>query len=377
MLRIAASICIVVLLSGCEKNWRGLIVEKRIYRDGYYVHLPWKRSTPELAYPKPAPYPVDHSRTAATDTTQKNAGGVAQTNQQPQPAETFSNPQTPTGPSHSGSGIARSREGIAPDSLPVASGNSSPVDSSASKDNPAAVAEQTNPSAEPAMPPAPRVDSSVAASIPVKVDTADHSGFEFPEGDISLVAELGFYNPVYTTEQKIKPFSYNAGCALRYTIHPWSRHEISGESGIYANGFFLHTDSETEASRKKERILQIKSRFLVMDHIYFTRKEDAKFDAIEFGLFSDIGFFSTHVSVDSHGNDDDAMLTRNKSRLFGLHYLHRMQCGLTARIANNVWSVFANYRFNSLVKSVPDGSPNDSQRDLPKLVVGATFVLSH
>lgn len=77
MLRICIGLGAMLLFTGCEKYWRGLHIEKRIYRDGYYVHLPWKGYTPKNEYPKPKPYPVDYSRTAVTDTTQKNAGSVA------------------------------------------------------------------------------------------------------------------------------------------------------------------------------------------------------------------------------------------------------------------------------------------------------------
>src|ERR1044071_4553517 len=77
MLRIVVCLSLLVCISGCDKNWSGLLVKKRLYRDGYYVHLPWKRYTSKNEYPKPEPYPVDHSRTANTDSTQQYAGGVS------------------------------------------------------------------------------------------------------------------------------------------------------------------------------------------------------------------------------------------------------------------------------------------------------------
>lgn len=397
MLRIAFCVCVALIFSGCQKNWRGLVVEKRIYRDGYYIHIPWKRATPQQAYPKPEPYPVDHSRTAASDTTQKNAGGVANSgrqsgsgnsqqsnNSQPSAAGggQFPSGAGGNGVSDAGSSGAGNGGGGNPSNSPAV-GPNAPQQTNGTTSYPQTASHvpapplQTVP--EQPTPPlvrpsntadAPPADSTVAAKDPVTVDSSDGSGF--PEGEFSLVAELGFYNPVYNSGIEIKPFSYNAGCALRYTIHPWSRHKISGEGGLYASGLFIrqHQQKYTllfETDHDKERMLQFKWRFLLLDHIYVSRKEDAKFDAVEIGLFSETGLFSTHVAVDYHGNDESALLTRSKTRLFGLHYLRTMQCGLTARIANDVWSVFANYRLNSLVKAGPDGG------DLPKLVVGTTF----
>lgn len=395
MLRIAFCVCIALIFTGCQKNWRGFVVEKRVYRDGYYIHIPWKRYTPQQAYPKPEPYPVNHSRTTRSDSTQKNAGGVAGDSRQSNQTGTGSSQQSGSNGISSGGGNTSNQS---TNSTTGGNGGSGPKDSLRRKpSNTPAVgpngadgtngttvsptpAQKLQPVPESSTPPlvrpsyatSPPADTTVAANDPPPVDSDNGNGLNFPEGELSLVIELGFYNPVYTSGAEIKPLSYNGGAALRYTIHPWSRHKLSGEFGLFVSQLFIAQDQHkfyplfTEDC-DKERIMQCKSRFMLMDHIYVSRKEDAKFDAIEIGLFSDLGFFTSHVAVNTHGNDENAMLTRNKSRLFGLHYLRRMQYGLTARVANNVWSVFANYRLNSLVKAGPDGG------DLPTLVVGTTF----
>ncbi len=400
MLRIAFCVCIALIFTGCQKNWRGFVVEKRVYRDGYYIHIPWKRYTPKQAYPKPEPYPVDHSRTTRTDSTKKNAGGVANSSQQSQSGSsqtvsgggsqsggtgggvssgggnTSNQPSNGTTGGNGGSGNPSNTPAVGPNGLNGTNGTTAYPQTATPTPAP-----KLQPLPESPTPPLvrptsvsvnPPADTSVAAKDPPPIDSDNGNGINFPEGEFSLVTELGFYNPVYTSGVEVKPLSYNGGAALRYTIHPWSRHKLSGEFGLFMSQHFIAQDQHkfyplfTEAC-DKERIMQWKSRFMLMDHIYVSRKEDAKFDAVEIGLFSDVGFFSSHVAVTTHGNDENAILTRNKSRLFGLHYLRRMQYGLTARVANNVWSVFANYRLNSLVKAGPNGG------DLPTLVVGATF----
>lgn len=113
--------------------------------------------------------------------------------------------------------------------------------------------------------------------------------------------------------------------------------------------------------------MQWKFRMMLTDHIYVTRNSAAKVDAIELGFFSELGFLSTHVAINNSGSDKDAMFTRDKMRQFGLKYLRRAQVGFTIRVANDHWSVFAKYRFNTLIKSAdPHGG------DLPKVVVGVT-----
>lgn len=389
MLRIVCCVCVVVLFAACNKNYRRLHIEKRIYRDGYYVHVPWERRAPINSYPKPQPYPVDHSRTAKTDTTRKNVGGVKSDTTATATSGSGSSSGSSGGSNQSGGGGS----GPAPSNGNGGYGNASgpPLNNGtngAVGSNPPVATyqpapplqQQQDPGHPPlqkpqTVPPVAPVDSATAKQDTV-APTKDSRDFDFPDGEFSLVTELGFYNPVLVDGIEIKPGSYNAGGAMRYTIHPWSRHKLSLEAGLFISQHFIAQDQHkfspmfTE-KHDHERLMQFKTRFMLMDHIYVLRSPIAGIDAVEVGVFSDIGFFSTHVAIDNTGNTKEASLTRNKSRLFGLHYLHSAQSGLTARIANDVWSVFANYRFNKLVKSGPDGG------DLPKLVVGATFVLTH
>lgn len=392
MLRIVCCVCVVFLFAACNKNYRRLHIEKRVYRDGYYVHVPWERRAPINEYPKPQPYPVDHSRIAKTDTTRKNVGGVKSDTTATASSGSSSGNGSGSGSGSSGGGgygtpLPKSNCTYgSPTSPPPNSGTNGT--SGAVGSNPPVVTyqpapplqQQQDPGHPPlqkpnAVPPVAPIDSATAKQDTI-APPKDSRDFNFPDGEFSLVAELGFYNPILVDGIEIKAGSYNAGGAMRYTIHPWSRHKLSLEAGLFISQHFIAQDQHKFSPmfierHDHERIMQFKTRFMLMDHIYVLRSPIAGIDAIEVGVFSDIGFFSTHVAIDNTGNTKEASFTRNKSRLFGLHYLHNAQSGLTARIANDVWSVFANYRFNKLVKSSPDGG------DLPKLVVGATFILTH
>jgi hypothetical protein len=383
MLRIVCCVCVVLLFVSCNKNYRRLHIEKRVYRDGYYVHVPWERRAPINSYPKPQPYPVDHSRTAQTDSTRNNVGGVRSDSVKTSAANVSGSGGTGAGTSSSnGSGTG---SGPPPPNGNGGYGNASgpPQNSGTNGTNGASgvsyqpsppLQQQQDPGHPPlqkpqTVPPVAPPDSVVASGQ--RPDTTTRK-FDFPEGEFSLVAEFGFYNPVLVDGIEIKAGSYNAGGAMRYTIHPWSRHKLSLEAGLFISQHFIAQDQHKHSpmfieQHDHERLMQFKTRFMLMDHIYVLRSPVAKMDAIELGVFSDIAFFTTHVAIDNTGNTKEASLTRNKSRLFGLHYLHNAQFGLTARIANDVWSVFANYRFTQLVQASPDGG------DLPKLVVGATF----
>lgn len=399
MLRIVCCICLAVLFSGCEKNWRGLVIEKRVYRDGYYVHLPWKRYTPVNEYPKPEQYPVQYTRVSGSDSTKTKSGGAGvvrtasatgvsgDSTTRNSPVQVGGGPAIGPGSNAGGGANGGGAGGGGAGGGGIGGGPNSPPPNGTTGTGPVAgyypapPLEPLPPVTTPPLPPPPVVvappDSAVAANDSLPVQPADtvannDRGFDFPEGEFALIAEAGFYNPVYTSGAAIKPFSYNAGASLRYTIHPWSRHKISAECGLFISNLFISQDQHKFSplfieSYDKERIMQWKSRFMLMDHIYFSRKEDAKFDAVELGVFSDLGLFSTHVAVDYHGNDEKAMLIRSKTRLFGLNYLRTVQYGLTARIANDVWSVFANYRLSNMLKAGPDTG------DLPKLLLGATF----
>lgn len=397
MLRICIGLGAMLLFTGCEKYWRGLHIEKRIYRDGYYVHLPWKRYTPKNEYPKPEPYPVDHSRMASTDTTQKYAGGVADS--VGQKGERTEEPEGSSGTQNSigAGGIPASSQGSVGQvggsggygySAPAA--NAPPGNAATGYPSPAPSSPPVTYASPPALqpeevvdPPLPNghdsllPDSAIAQNDSVLIPTdsvASNNAREFPEGEFSLYTELGFYNSFAGNSYAVKPLSYNAGGGIRYSIHPWSRHKISSDAGIFVSCISIRQDQRKTSPlfsepHGKERITQLKLRFMLMDHVYITRNATARVDAVELGLFADIGLFSTHVAVDYHGNDDQAAMTRSKTRLYELKYLRTFQYGITLRVSNEKWSVFANYRCSSLLKAGPNGG------DLPRLVIGLNMTL--
>lgn len=408
MLRTCLLICALFLFAGCEKNWRGLMIEKRVYRDGYYVHLPWKRYTPKNEYPKPQPYPVDHSRNAPTDTTRQNvrsvppdSSGAARTqtsagygypggNPTPGGTGAGSAPQAPVN-SQSGYGgygypppLQRSPDGqgygvpqpanpnVGPPaplpSLPAATTSAPPI---AFIPPPQLhyvdVTDPVLPSRD-SIP----ADTNVAVNDSLPIDSlVANEGFQLPEGEFSLIAELGVYNPVSAHFLAVNPQSYNAGFGVRYTIHPFSRHKISAEGSTFISNISIRQDQRKQyplftEEHDKERIMQWKLRFTLLDHMYITRNASAFVDAVEVGVFGDIGIFSTHVAIDQHGRDDKAALTRSKTRLYGLKYIRKSQFGITMRVANDNWSAFVNYRFSTMIKAGTNG------RDLPKIVIGIT-----
>lgn len=390
MLRTCICLLSFVIITGCDKNWRGLLIEKRIYRDGYYVHLPWKRYTPKTAYPKPQPYPVDHSRTAVSDTTSNDASrtqaGVTRQATSDTTIQQNSNggggsalpPQSPVASNTTGRAECSGNRPAPPP--PVDNTPQPPASPPVAYSPPPQL--QPEPVNDPKLPAPPATpitpDSSTASTdstAPPTDSIADKRKFQFPEGEFSFIAELGFYNSASATAIEVKPQSFNAGVGARYTIHPFARHKIAAEGSLFNSSVSIRQDQHKQSPlfvepHGKERIMQLKARFMLLDHFYITRSDSALIDALEIGLFADAGFFSTHVAVDYHGNDDKAALTRSKTRLYELKYIRTMQYGFTLRIANEKWSAFMNYRFNSLLKTGRGGD------DLPKVVVGVSRSLA-
>jgi hypothetical protein len=220
-------------------------------------------------------------------------------------------------------------------------------------------------------------DSAVVANDSVPAPPSDTTApegrrFGFPAGELSLIAEAGLYNSVAPAGIEINPLSCNAGLGARYTIHPWSRHQLAGEIGFFQSTFSIAQNQPKAAPLfrevvKHERITQWKLRIMIADRLVITRNEEARFDAVEIGMFCDLGVLSTHVAIHSDWNDEQAAYTRNKSRRAGLRYMETMQYGITARIVSGKWSVIANYRLSNMLKA---GSHTG---DLPKLLLGAAF----
>ncbi|HTF05876.1 MAG TPA: hypothetical protein VK826_17730 [Bacteroidia bacterium] len=361
MLRIAVCLLLLFAFSACNKNWRGLVIQKRVYMDGYYVHLPWKRKAPVNAYPKPEPFPVDHSRTAATDSVRSSSGSPASIPNTPATATTQPTPVQPNDNS-GGTGLAPPATATAtatgpplPTEQPVDPGYYRvPVSPDTTVPKPTDIATDPN---------LPGTDTVAIADEPPQRD----KGFEFPDGEFALTAELGFFGPAEKNGIQTRAKSFSTGGGLRYTVNASSRHGISADAGVHMSIFDINQGQRKQKPmftepHGKERILMLKTRFMVMDRIFITRNASARFDRLEVGIFSEMNFFSTHVALDQYGNDASAALTRHKTRLFGLHYIRCFQYGATIRLANEKLAIFANYRLNKLVKGDPDGG------DLPKLL---------
>lgn len=370
MLRTIVPLAFLIGITGCNQNWTSVRVEKRHYMDGYYVHVPWKRKSPLNTFPKPEPFPINHSRIAVVDSakntpfasenlsnrpsSQKDAGQQVQTTTNSETGVTSAtseneNPVVINSPSQVLQPIPE-----APD--PALTPRTSPSDTTHS---PIA--------ADPILP---GTDTSAIADEPPQHD----KGFEFPDGTFALTAELGFFNALRSDNIRTKPISFAYGAGLRYSMPIAAHHSAATSIAILGNLFYISPKNSKQyplfaEQHDKEKITLLKTRFMLSDEFTLVKNENFHVCSFAFGLFGEIHFLSTHTAKDASHKDNNVQHTFYKKKEVGLHSLQRFQFGTTLRISSLHWSVIANYRINKLVQGGPDGG------DLPALVIGVEYKL--
>jgi len=366
MLRSVVFLVVLIGITGCNKNWSGIVVEKRVYMRGYYVHVPWERKSPVNAYPKPEPYPVDHSRTAATDSVSKNSTPAVASN------DSVVNALPPS----VGSSSPPASNSATPAPIAQSADNPPPQQDAFSPDtisSPHFASIDTSYSPIAADPILPGTDTSVIADEPPQHD----KGFEFPDGTFALTAELGFFSAINTQTIKTKPSSYTAGAAMNYAIPVFETHKLSFSSGFNYTRFSI-AQNQVKSSplfperHGKERISLVNWISGIALDWHFKKQESLFVQYVSFGLFSETTLFATHVAHDVMRKNDNAQYTFYKKREIGMRTLRNFNYGFTISAAHGSWMLFANYRMSKRVKN--ENHAND--RDLPPVVIGMRYQLN-
>lgn len=377
MLRIVVSLVLLIGITGCHKNWSGVVVEKRVYMDGYYVHVPWKRNAPVNAYPKPQPFPVNHTRSAKVD----SAANVAVRSNNTPPHDRISSgdhiPNVSQPSSGAGSSPDNSQDNIAgaPNNSAIQKNDPDPTPDSTSAQNITSQDTTHFPIAAGLI--LPGTDTSAIADVSPQHDKR----FEFPDGTFALTAELGFFNSLRNDDIRTTAGSFSLGAGLRYTMPVTSRHSVNASGSLLANVFRISQKQEKQLPLfaehyNRERISLIKTRILLSDQIAVTSDEESPLQSFSVGVYGETQLFSTHVAQYSTRKDANAQYTFSKKREIGMRSLRHFQFGTSLRISGKQWSAFANYRISKLVQG-PKGSSNEATRgDLPSLIIGIEYQMS-
>jgi|GEM_PF-3351121 len=201
---------------------------------------------------------------------------------------------------------------------------------------------------------------------------------EFPEVQPEFYTQLGASGFQMRTTYPVQPNSFSAGAGFRFSTPLRGRTAAVGEFGYRVNHFYLSRSRPKAAplsnvSHDKERItMNMLSGGLAVRY-NFKEKEDRPEQLIELGAYGDWSFRTANVYVDKHEDPHSPIGTHfhSKHRITGLPYLNKLNCGVTARYDRNFFGVFAMYRLSDLIRrgvAEPDA-------DLPRVVVGVEISL--
>lgn len=380
------SLLAVFFMSACDRRWNGVIIKKRTYMDGYYVHVPSRRSTDPQENPKPSPYPVGSGRTGiartrfdtaavadqpvypqARDSVNGRANGTAtSTRNYPGPYGygngsgngNFPGPQPDTGkPS---SGYVNQHPNSQNDSVPP----SNIADQPAPNDSlvPDTLIAQQDSVAPP--------DSLVAKNDPPRKR-------RHLNGNTSVVFAAGLLSPQQDYGYPVKWNSFAAGTGLRYTMKVKKKDRIVLDLGYRLNHFSIAQERRkaepfTQEKHDREKISVHDFSGAVCTRFNFAAPDDQPERWLDIGLYGDNAFHTSNVYTDKRYNLETADREIVRTKLTGLHYMNRWDYGFTARYSCRYFNFFAMWRLSDLVEN---GSQEAYHRDLPRLIVGLEWNL--
>ncbi len=390
MVRRFSFLLFLLVFVGCDINRKNLIVQKRIFLKGYYVHVPGKRSDYPAVYLPPHPYPTIVNRTVAghpdrtvADSSQgavyqpayvqqsatNYPGGYVYGNnpvqQQPQyyyPGNGGYNPATGNGMgTATGVGV-----GNQPDPLyhPYKLSEIPVYDTSTTPYRPIVY----NDTVPPALP----TDTAMAYQPP-----SHHKQVYFPDVQPGAYAQMGMMIGMqdYGKQVKWNSFSFSAGMRNKMAIN--SHQSLVADLGYRFNQFFIGQNAPklfplSQQKHDRERVSINDFTIAFCDRIDFNEvnDDDAKeTNWLDVGMYADASFRTSNVYYDKFQNSNSAV-GRNykiKTKITDLNFLNHVDYGLTVRYGFKYCNVFATYRLNDLIRF---SSAPDNYRDLPRLAIG-------
>ncbi|HEU4718554.1 MAG TPA: hypothetical protein VFU15_12005 [Bacteroidia bacterium] len=363
----------LLLLSGCTKRWMGVIVKKRVYMDGYYVHIPAKRKTFPRDYVPPSPYPVTYPHTpdyvAYNDTAQPPVY-VVPADTTPQQIPVAYNPPDTAGPGGFGSAPPSTPGGGTAGQTPAPAGSNYilPPDTAHSDPSPPVTATANADTLHPSPPGSPvSPDSSFAGEEYPAKKYASGAG---DPGDISVFFQLGFINGPPVNGRPVKWNSFASCMGLRYSRNVSASDKIVADAGYRFTRFYFAGDKMKTAplpqqAHDREKMSLHAFTFALCNRICFAPYRNGAEKWFDVGLYNDLGFHSAYVYADQwhDAHSPDGTNFKTKTRITGLPYIRHWNFGVTARCSTEFFNIFATYRLSRLTGA------NDFP-DLPRFTVG-------
>ncbi len=176
------------------------------------------------------------------------------------------------------------------------------------------------------------------------------------------------------------PYSFSSGMEMRVKTKLAAKSELTGAFGIGLSSISIFQDHNkpaplTAAIHSRERITRggLRAAAGIRYHLPDRQKENGDIIKMEVDVEArgEADFYTANIFIDHYTDAGNAAGKnyRIKTRITDLPYLDKLNCGVTARFTRNNCSVFANYRISSLIRNPAE------QADLPKLTIGVGLML--
>jgi hypothetical protein len=379
MVRPILCFLVVCFLAGCQRDWTNVCIEKRLYRNGYYFHVPDKKFTPVGEYVPPVPFPtttgstvIDRPVQPLYSVTTPDSTPVfyprPYTPPPPVPAYTYTfipakDTSQPTGMAGGGdaTGIKRENDPV-PSKDDLATGTpvktDSAMDQVAPQDTSHSIAERDT------------LLNDTAAEFVVHGKYKDRKKLN---GEADGFFQLGIIAgpESYGYPVKMNSFSFAAGMRYKMKVCSWDKFNI--DLSYRLNQFYIGQKDPKAfplslGAHERERISINNFSMGFSNRIIHRRGEEKLPYWLDLGVYGDASVRTSNVYVDIVNDESSPVADRSKVTTKNVHlnYLHKFNYGITVRAGWNRYSCFAMWRVSDLVKN----RSSENHGDLPRLVIG-------
>ncbi|CAN5835531.1 hypothetical protein BH11BAC7_BH11BAC7_04940 [soil metagenome] len=367
----------ITLFAGCHRDWTNVIIEKRLYADGYYFHVPEKKFTPVKAYIPPVPYPAAHGNAVINRPVQP-VYSVTTTESTP---VFYPRPYLPPlpGPVYTYTFIPVNDTAV---SSRIAGENGSGIKSNDSfppKEHweTGTIVKTDSAMGKVASPP--DTSYSIAEHDTLLTDTAEaftvyakYRNRKNLEGGTNGFLQLGIISGIREAGLPVKLGSYSAAMGMQCKIKVTHWNSVVFDFGYRFHQFYIGQNDPKAfplsiAVHDHERI-SVNNFSMGISGRTIYHLDEKRLSWFDFGVYSDASFRTSNVYVDvindaaSPVSDKSKVTTKNAH----LNYLNKLNYGVSFRVGWNCYSAFAMWRLSDFVKN----SSSENKSDLPALVVG-------
>lgn len=195
----------------------------------------------------------------------------------------------------------------------------------------------------------------------------------FPDIAFTPVARIGFNGFVQESVYPVQVNSLSWGFGLRMRTPLKGRTELVGDLNLRTDDFFIGNNRPKAAPlpstvHNRERIAVNTIGSGLALRLNLREKENKPLQFIDAGGYFGWTYRTANVYIDKHFDPDspEGRDFRSKTKIKGLPYIESYDYGVTARYGRGHFSVFALWRMSDLLVK-EKGSANG---DLPRLVIG-------